>query len=175
MASRPRTPAHDPYDPIPTPSNPAHLSQGYGAGYQNPQSTLNPETAETTGHPTESSPLSQSVRQPQNSHFNEKFDGGGASARVHEQSIPPPNPTTPSRGGTLKKSLSKKASVKRSGSRKGPRLGDVEGSLAAVEKERYDHGLEDEMESATFTPVPTSGNPTEILSNRFQGKHYHVR
>ncbi|KAI9723600.1 MAG: hypothetical protein M1812_000900 [Candelaria pacifica] len=176
MASRPRTPAHEPYDPIPTLSNPAHLSQGYGAGYQTSQSHLEPATAGTTdtiaqpGNPIEASPLSQSVRQSQNPRFNEEFDAGETPVRAHEHSVPPSNPATPSRGGTLKKrvSLSKKASVKRSGSRKGPRFGDVEGSLAAVEKERYDHGLEDEMKSATFTPVPTSGNPTEILSNRFQ-------
>ncbi|KAI9707234.1 MAG: hypothetical protein M1836_000194 [Candelina mexicana] len=176
MASRPRTPAHDAYVSIPTPSDPAHLSQGYGTGYQDRPSHHDPSKARSTdpagqpGAPIGSSPLSQSVRQPQNPQFHEEFDAGGAPTRAHEHSIPPSNPTTPSRGGTLKKraSLSKKASLKRTGSKRGHRFGDIEGSLAVVEKERYDQGLEDEMKSATFTPVPTSGNPTEILSNRFQ-------
>ena len=78
---------------------------------------------------------------------------------------------TPSRGGTLKKrqSLSRKNSLKRSGSRKDSRPGSVK-SLTFAE-DVGGHGSE--MNSAFFTPVPTTGNPTEILANRFQGRfHY---
>ena len=74
---------------------------------------------------------------------------------------------TPSRGGTLKKrqSLSRKTSLKRSGSKKGSQPGSVKGLTFADDV--GDHGSE--MHSAFFTPVPTSGSPTEILANRFQG------
>lgn len=73
---------------------------------------------------------------------------------------------TPSRGGTLKKrqSLSRKNSLKRSGSRKESRPGSVK-SLTFAEDVG---GLGVEMNSAFFTPVPTTGSPTEILANRFQ-------
>lgn len=75
---------------------------------------------------------------------------------------------TPSRGGTLKKrqSLSRKNSLKRSGSRKNSRPGSVKSLTFADDV--AGHGSE--MNSAFFTPVPTTGSPTEILANRFQGK-----
>ncbi|KAL8774987.1 MAG: hypothetical protein Q9209_000466 [Squamulea sp. 1 TL-2023] len=75
---------------------------------------------------------------------------------------------TPSRGGTLKKkkSLSKKGSVKRTGSRRNSDAGSVKGLGTA--DQQYDGGNDDEMNSAFFTPVPTTGTPTEILANRFQ-------
>lgn len=74
---------------------------------------------------------------------------------------------TPSRGGTLKKrqSLSRKNSLKRSGSKKGSRPGSVR-SLSFAE-DVNGHGSE--MNSAFYTPVPTTGTPTEILASRFQG------
>lgn len=78
---------------------------------------------------------------------------------------------TPSRGGTLKKrqSLSRKNSWKRSGSRKDSRPGSVKSLTFADDV--GGHGSE--MNSAFFTPVPTTGSPTEILANRFQGRfHY---
>lgn len=75
---------------------------------------------------------------------------------------------TPSRGGTLKKrqSLSRKNSLKRSGSRKDSRPGSVQSLTLADDV--GGHGSE--MNSAFFTPVPTTGSPTEILANRFQGR-----
>ena len=65
------------------------------------------------------------------------------------------------RQNTLKKkdSVSRKASVQRSGSEK-PGLGyihDVEGQL-------------ENRNSVFYTPVPTQGNPTEALANRFMGE-----
>lgn len=75
---------------------------------------------------------------------------------------------TPTRGGTLKKrqSLSRKNSLKRSGSRKDSRPGSVKSLTFADDVE----GHVSEMNSAFFTPVPTTGSPTEILANRFQGR-----
>jgi hypothetical protein len=35
------------------------------------------------------------------------------------------------------------------------------------EKEKY--GQSEEMNSVFYCPVPTSGSPTELLANRFQG------
>ena len=75
---------------------------------------------------------------------------------------------TPSRGGTLKKrpSLSRKNSLKRNGSRKGSRPASVKSLTFADDV----GGMGSEMNSAFFTPVPTTGSPTDILANRFQGK-----
>lgn len=78
-------------------------------------------------------------------------------------------PYTPSRQGTLKKkaSLKRQGSMKRTLSRKSSRAGSVR-SLNLGDKEAYeDHP---DRNSAFYCPVPTSGNPTEILANRFQGK-----
>jgi hypothetical protein len=71
----------------------------------------------------------------------------------------------PSRGGTLKKkaSLRRTGSMKRSSSRRSSRAGSVR-SLALQPA-----GDTDETHSAFYSPVPTTGNPTEILANRFQG------
>ncbi|KAF3897606.1 Phosphatidylinositol 4,5-bisphosphate-binding protein SLM1 [Trichophyton interdigitale] len=74
----------------------------------------------------------------------------------------------PSRSSTLKKkpSLSKKASLRRGGSRKSSRAGSVR-SMNLGEKEKYGVA-QDEANSAFFVPIPTSGNPTEVLAARFQ-------
>lgn len=71
---------------------------------------------------------------------------------------------TPSRGGTLKKrqSLSRKTSMKRTGSKKGSRPGSVHDVSLA-------DGVADHMNDVFYTPVPTTGSPTEILAGRFQG------
>ena len=78
---------------------------------------------------------------------------------------------TPSRGGTLKKkaSISKRASLKRSGSKKASGPGSVR--LPNAGKETFSGVDGDEINNAFFVPVPTTGNPTEILVDRFQGKH----
>lgn len=72
----------------------------------------------------------------------------------------------PSRGNTLKKknSMRRTGSLKRSGSRRSMRAGSVK-SLAL-----HSGSDPDEMHSALYCPVPTSGNPTEVLINRFQCK-----
>lgn len=90
-----------------------------------------------------------------------------STASISGQQLQPAIP--PSRGGTLKKkaALSRNASLKRSNSRRSSHAGSVR-SLALGEREKYDGT--DELNNAFFTPVPTQGNPTEILIDRFQGK-----
>ena len=75
---------------------------------------------------------------------------------------------TPSRGGTLKKksSLKRTSSLMRTSSRRSSRAGSVR-SMTLGEKEKY--GQSEEMNSVFYCPVPTSGSPTELLANRFQG------
>lgn len=72
---------------------------------------------------------------------------------------------TPSRGGTLKKkqSLSRKNSLRRAGSKKGSRPGSVRSLTFA------DDVAGPEASSVFYTPVPTRGNPTQTLANRFDG------
>ncbi|KAI0467285.1 hypothetical protein F4859DRAFT_518236 [Xylaria cf. heliscus] len=69
-----------------------------------------------------------------------------------------------SRGNTLKKknSLRRSASLKRSSSRRSMRAGSVR-SLALQSSHQPD-----EIHSAFYCPVPTSGAPTEVLAQRFQ-------
>ncbi|KAI2469158.1 hypothetical protein F4781DRAFT_422189 [Annulohypoxylon bovei var. microspora] len=80
----------------------------------------------------------------------------GDSASVHGMSL--------SRGNTLKKksSLRRSGSLKRSSSRRSMKAGSVR-SLAL--QSSHDS---DEIHSAFYCPVPTSGSPTELLSTRFQ-------
>ncbi|KAI1462993.1 uncharacterized protein F4812DRAFT_292766 [Daldinia caldariorum] len=69
-----------------------------------------------------------------------------------------------SRGNTLKKksSLRRSGSLKRSSSRRSMNAGSMR-SLAL--QSSHDS---DEIHSAFYCPVPTSGNPTEVLAERFQ-------
>jgi len=72
----------------------------------------------------------------------------------------------PSRSNTLKKkaSLRRSSSLRRSGSRRSMKAGSVR-SLALQSSSDPD-----EAHSAFYCPVPTSGNPTDVLANRFQGE-----
>jgi len=130
--------------------------------------------------PTESSPLSQSVRhdpaaQNHDNHAGQRdstlVDGDGNQPELYRSGsmVSQPNTLAPSRGGTLKKrqSLKKSGSVKRSSSRKSLRPGSVT-SLALGDREKYS-GDQGDNELYSYTPVPTTGNPTEILADRFQG------
>ncbi|KAI4262202.1 MAG: hypothetical protein L6R42_002619 [Xanthoria sp. 1 TBL-2021] len=94
--------------------------------------------------------------------------GSGGGIHRSDSTMSQSHTLTPSRGGTLKKkrSLSKKGSVKRSGSRRNSYAGSVKGLGFA--DQQYDGANDDEMNSAFFTPVPTTGTPTEILADRFQ-------
>jgi hypothetical protein len=70
----------------------------------------------------------------------------------------------PARGNTLKKRSSSRrsASLGRQGSRRSMKAGSVR-SLALNSA-----GDPDEAHSAFYCPIPTSGNPTEVLADRFQ-------
>lgn len=78
----------------------------------------------------------------------------------------------PSRGGTLKKkaSLKRTSSLNRSGSKRGSYAGSVR-SLKLGDGEKYE--TTEEQNSAFYCPIPTTGSPTDLLADRFQGKaHY---
>ena len=117
--------------------------------------------------PIENSMLSQ-TENPQDFNTSQRGStlvdsGSGGDIRRSDSTKSQSHTLTPSRGGTLKKkqSLSKKGSVRRTGSRRNSHAG-------SVKDQQYDGANDDEMNSAFFTPVPTTGTPTEILANRFQ-------
>lgn len=178
MAAQPQSPSHDGFGSVPLPSDPVHLSRGYGPGSgSRPNSYLANSIAPSDygaahGGLVDPSPLAHSTR------FNEELDasqrvsslldGVSASAGLQRsESQMSHHSLGPSRGGTLKKkpSLSKKGSLKRSSSRKSLRAGSVR-SLHLGEKK---YGGED-VNSAFYVPIPTGGSPTDELANRFQGK-----
>lgn len=164
---------------IPQPSQ-TQLDKGYGLSsiprtYIAPNSATT-DFATTPGHPIENSVLSQSVQQPNNhSKFNEEWDASQRGSSIidghnmqRSNSVMSQGDTLiPSRGGTLKKkaSLKRQGSLKRTSSRRSSRAGSVRSLVLQP------GGDIDEMHSAFFSPVPTSGNPTEILANRFQGMY----
>ncbi|SLM37125.1 Pleckstrin homology-like domain [Lasallia pustulata] len=124
---------------------------------------------------TDTSPLSRLIQQPHLSRLDDGADGSrlgstlqdGAAAtdaRRPTSAMSQSNTLTPSRGGTLKKkqSLSRRGSLKRSTSMKSIGAGDVRDRGKRADAE------DDEMNSVFFIPVPTHGNPTDILANRFQ-------
>lgn len=73
--------------------------------------------------------------------------------------------TSLSRGNTLKKrtSVRRSVSLKRSSSRRSMNAGSVRSLVLQSTTDQ------DEMQSAFYCPVPTTGSPTEVLANRFQG------
>lgn len=138
-------------------------------------------TGITHGAPVESSPLSKSMDHTQRSEPDEDFEGnatqqgsstvgGGTSdeLRRRNSTMSQSHTLTPSRGGTLKKrqSLKKKGSLRRSASGKNGRPDSMRSFDGEKEVYSGDHA---ELNNAFFTPVPTTGSPTEILANRFQG------
>lgn len=188
MAARSQTnSSHDVHGPIPAPTDPLHLSRGYGATY--PEQSRVPyskagatDFAATQGAPVKTSPLAMSEHpvHPGSSkedfstsrHDSSTMDGNAGGDLYRTNSTMSQSQTlTPSRGGTLKKkaSLGKRASVKRSGSRKASGPGSVR--LPYEEKDTSPGVDGDGINNAFFVPVPTTGNPTEILVNRFQGEH----
>lgn len=130
----------------------------------------------------ESLPLqTQFAQQSYPSRFTEGLDtsqqgssiigADGTDLRRRDPTISQSLAALPSRGGTLKKkrSLSRKGSVKRSSSKRASRSGSLMG-VGLDGRDDYAGDFGDEMNSAFFTPVPVTGNPTEILANRFQCK-----
>ena len=73
----------------------------------------------------------------------------------------------PSRGGTLKKkaSIKRTTSFGRSASRRNSQAGSVR-SVNLGDKAKDEQNSQ--MNSVFYTPVPTTGSPTELLATRFQ-------
>lgn len=165
---------------VPLPSQPGYGQHSLPRTFQ-PNSGVTATDFGTPGQPSDFSPLSQSTNQNY-AKFNEEWDASqrGSSLAdpnmnsdmqrsnsvISQGGMSQGDTLIPSRGGTLKKKASVKraSSFKRSGSRRSSRAGSVR-SLALNPQ-----GEEDEMRSAFYSPVPTTGNPTEILANRFNGQ-----
>lgn len=182
------TSSHDIHHSIPAPTDASHLSRGYGPGAYLEQSRLPSskrgamDFAATRGAPVETSPLAM-LEHPvhpdsskgdfSTSHHDSSTIDSNAGGDLHRtnSTMSQSQTLTPSRAGTLKKkaSLSKRASVKRSGSRKASGPGSV--GLPYAGNDTFPSVDGDEINNAFFVPVPTTGNPTEILVNRFQGTH----
>lgn len=183
------------------PSDHVPLSQGYGArprpnsiaGYNNaaPAGYLHSPGL----HPAPGTSLADPSAGPDaNSNygrFHEEFDmasqrgsmadiltgdhlgPAAAASGVHrsDSQISYNRSTTPTPGLAKRASLRKRpGSLRRSGSRRSLRAGSVR-SLSLGDKEKYGAEGGDDVNSAFYVPIPTSGNPTEILADRFQGTH----
>lgn len=135
---------------IPRPAQ-QHLDHGYGQ-------PARPTTNEESGHGRFHEDWDASQRgssiidgdRNHNLHRTPSVMSQSQSLAQAEQALP--------RRGTLKK----KASLRRNASRRSSRAGSVR-SLA-LQPEPHD-----EMHSAFYSPIPTTGNPTEHLANRFTG------
>lgn len=170
------------YNSVPAPDSTLQ-SRGYGAG------TGVNDFASTPAHPVDSSPLSQSLHQ-------NTFASGGAYEGMDDIANRPGSSVMDleraglqrtastasssagvgsggavggglSRGNTLQKkgSIKRKSSLKRSSSRRSIHAGSLKGVSMDGE------GTTDRSTNSVFyTPIPTSGSPTDILTNRFQGE-----
>jgi hypothetical protein len=171
MAARPQTPSQDAYIPQ---TDPSVLGRGYG-----PRSTLSRPSsfAGSTSYNYGSGALEPHIHNPR---FREDFDAashrssvaydGPAGVQRSASTMSHVRSPTPTRAGTLRKkaSLSKKGSLRRNGSRKSLRAGSVR-SLSLGDREKYHTEGSDDVNSAFMLPIPTTGNPTEVLANRFGG------
>jgi hypothetical protein len=130
--------------------------------------TLRPGTDMSTmpGNPTASSPLAQSFEMSRSASQSGLYEdytdttGTVADGPLHRS----PSAASMSRSNILRKqkSLSRRNSLKRSSSKRSVRAGSIGGIT-------YDDTSGIDKRSVYYTPVPTSGAPTEILANRFQG------
>lgn len=164
---------------VPLPSA-SQLQLGYGSSLNNVKSQQHNLPVNSTAVDSGSSqPASQQSHsalqqqaQPKYGKFNEEWEASRRGSSIidgptmqRSASVASQGDTLiPSRGGTLKKkaSLKRGSSIKRSGSRRSSRAGSVRSLGLQAD-------AHDEMHSAFFSPVPTTGNPTEILANRFSG------
>lgn len=126
--------------------------------------------ATQSANPNMSSPLAQSAGHHGGA-FYEDFDASQRGSSIiddgPQRSASRASTAVPSggvsRSNTLKKksSFRRTASIKRSGSRKSLRAGSIKGVVGVDADSEHFH-------SYAFTPVPTTGTPTEVLANRFQ-------
>jgi hypothetical protein len=157
---------------IPQPNDPGALSRRYGSQSSRPNSFAGSSAYYGTG-------ALESTQVPHNPRFREDFE---ALSRRSSVALDNPAPQrsvsqmsrvrseTPSRTSTLRKkaSLSKKGSLRRNGSRRSMRAGSVR-SLSLGDREKYHTEGSEDVNSAFMVPIPTTGNPTEVLANRFGG------
>jgi hypothetical protein len=173
MATRARTPSQEAYNSVSAP-NAALTSRGYGAS----SGSAPADYAPTSGNALETSPLAQSFQRnstfTSNRYEDMDDDDRGSSlqqlegAGLHRTASMTSKSGTPSRNNTLKKqkSLSRKTSLKRSSSRKSLNVGSIKG--VSIDDRR----TPEDYNNVFYTPVPTTGAPTEILANRFQGSDH---
>lgn len=161
------------YNSVPAP-NSTHQSRGYGGA-----NTGVADFASTPGHPIDSSPLSQSA-QPGNYIGGGRYDDdsimdrpGSSVNDLSSAGLQRTASAASSRGGggavggsvsrsntlTKKGSIKRTSSLKRSGSRRSIHAGSMKGLDG--ETARGDEN------SVFYTPIPTQGSPTDILTNRF--------
>lgn len=142
------------------------MAQRQAGAIERPQGVSNPLPHSNLHGQSTQPEENATVEHPESTAFEESDTHHATSTMSQSHTL------APSRGGTLKKrqSLSRKNSLKRSGSRKNDRPGSVKSLTSADDV----GGQVSEMNSAFFTPVPTSGSPTDILANRFQGRFYHA-
>ncbi|KAL2853833.1 hypothetical protein BJY01DRAFT_258711 [Aspergillus pseudoustus] len=165
MALRSPTPVHDGFASSSQPPESLLTARGYGARSGSRPNSFVAHAA------VEPSPLGHYSR------FHEELDvisrrgsmDGPSGIQRSASQMSQSRSATPTRSGTLKKksSLSKRGSMRRSGSRRSLRAGSVR-SLVLGDKEKYPVDGDEDVNSAFYIPVPTTGNPTEVLANRFQ-------
>lgn len=153
---------------VPRPAQ-EHVDRAYGTSTKTP---ADPPaiTTELSGSAPIHPHLNHSATNNSRGRFNEEWDASQRGSSIidsmnRSNSVMSQGETImPSRGGTLKKknSVKRSGSLKRGGSRRSSRAGSVR-SLAL-----HPGAMEDEENSAFNTPVPLTGNPTEVLANRFQ-------
>ncbi|ORY15889.1 hypothetical protein BCR34DRAFT_155557 [Clohesyomyces aquaticus] len=160
------------FSSVPHPNDPSHLDRGYGASDMDTG-----DFATGQANPPTSSPLAQSLPQQTQrlGRFEEDFDArtrgssvlgdGDLPQRSASRASTLNQGAAPSRSGTLKKksSVKRSGSLKRSGSRRSLHAGSIRG--VSIEDEEPGSSRHN---SVFYTPVPTTGSPTEILANRFQ-------
>lgn len=140
-----------PYGTVPQPTVPGYGTQDFA----------------TNSHPTMSSPLGQTAMNHQGGTYSDEYEGSSAGGINRSASRASMTSTAVgggvSRNNTLKKrnSVKRSASLKRSSSKRSLKAGSLKGFGGGVADSEDFH-------SAFFTPVPTTGAPTEILANRFQ-------
>ena len=164
--SRPQTPAsgsHAPVTELDRTSQPPYLQTGSRpVSYAGSAAHGDTGYEHSAGAPRPTSALSQD----DGIHDSASAVSGADRPNVLQRSASQMSKNTPSRGGTLKKKASLGGGkLSRSGSRKSSYAGSVR-SMKLGEKEKYES---EESNSAFYCPIPTSGNPTELLATRFQG------
>lgn len=126
------------------------------------------ENARIPNHDGTAAPL---TRLRSASRFNEEWDATQRGSSIldgldepHSPNVTQKNNKPQIRGVLRKSSLRRGSSLKKPHIRQNSKVGSIR-QLNVQDWEKID-----EKESALVSPVPTNGNPTELLAVRFQGK-----